>query len=146
MKARGWINMRRLFGDAFEETTMMNVPIDQFWSFKWRNGVQNWNLCEKLSKIGLFGKFWLLIKGQRKSQSQWILVWINSGFPSRVTNWAAKSLMSSYDMSLMSSYDMSLMWTRADVYVLVWLLTWSNDIIRWRQDDISSNLLVCESR
>ena len=61
MKARGWINMRRSLGDAvknaFEETTIKNVPINQFWSFKRRNGVQNWNLCEKLSKIGLFGKF-----------------------------------------------------------------------------------------
>ena len=34
---------------AFEETTMKNVPIDQFWSFKRRNGAQNWNLCEKLN-------------------------------------------------------------------------------------------------
>ena len=48
--------MRRSFGDAvknaFEETTMKNVSIDKFWSFKRRNGVQNWNLHEKLSKIG----------------------------------------------------------------------------------------------
>ena len=53
--------MRRLLGDAlknaFEETTLKNVPIDQFWSFKRRNGVQNWNLREKLSKIGPFGNF-----------------------------------------------------------------------------------------
>ena len=37
--------MRRSLEDAmnnaFEETTMKNVPIDQFWSFKRRNGVQN---------------------------------------------------------------------------------------------------------
>ena len=38
--------------NAFEETTMKNVSINQFWSFKWRNRVQNWNLREKLSKIG----------------------------------------------------------------------------------------------
>ena len=53
--------MRRSLEDAmnnaFEETTMKNVPIDQFWSFKRRNGVQNWNLREKLSKIGLVGNF-----------------------------------------------------------------------------------------
>ena len=53
--------MRRSFGDvvknAFKETTMKNVPIDQFWSFKRRNEVQNWNLHEKLSKIGLVGNF-----------------------------------------------------------------------------------------
>ena len=61
--------MRRSLEDAmnnaFEETTMKNVPIDQFWSFKRRNKVQNWNLHEKLNKIGL-------VKGQRKSQSQWV--------------------------------------------------------------------------
>ena len=48
--------MRRSLGDAmknaFGETTMKNVSIDQFWSFKRRNEVQNWNLREKLSKIG----------------------------------------------------------------------------------------------
>ena len=43
--------------NAFEETTMKNVPIDQFWSFKRRNGAQNWNLREKLSKIGPVGNF-----------------------------------------------------------------------------------------
>ena len=43
--------------NAFEETTMKNVPIDQFWSFKRRNEVQNWNLHEKLSKIGIVGNF-----------------------------------------------------------------------------------------
>ena len=42
---------------AFEETTMKNVPIDQFRSFKQRNRVQNWNLREKLSKIGPVGNF-----------------------------------------------------------------------------------------
>ena len=53
--------MRRSLGDAvknfFEETTMNTVPIDQFRSFKRRNRVQNWNLREKLSKIGHFGNF-----------------------------------------------------------------------------------------
>ena len=74
--------MRRSFEDAmnkaFEETTTKNVPIDQFWSFKRRNGAQNWNLREKLSKIGPVGNFDFLVKGQRKKskstvlgQSQW---------------------------------------------------------------------------
>ena len=66
--------MRRSLEDAmnkaFEETTMKNVPIDQFWSFKRRNGAQNWNLCEKLSKISPVGNFdfWskVNVKGQRK--------------------------------------------------------------------------------
>ena len=74
MKAWGLISMRRSFGDAlknaFEETTMKNVPIDQFWSFKWRNGAQNWNLREKLSKIGLVGNFDFWSKVNAKSQSQ----------------------------------------------------------------------------
>ena len=43
--------------NAFEETTMKNVPINQFWSLKCRNGAQNRNLREKLSKIGHFGNF-----------------------------------------------------------------------------------------
>ena len=30
---------------------------------------------------------------------------------------------------LTSSYDVSLTWTRADVDVLVWLLSWSDDVI-----------------
>ena len=56
--------------NAFEETTMKNVPIDQFWSFKRRNGTQNWNLCEKLSKISVVGKFDFWSKVNAKSQSQ----------------------------------------------------------------------------
>ena len=48
--------MKRCIEDAmnkaFEKTTMKNVPIDKFQSFKRRNGVQNWSLREKLSKIG----------------------------------------------------------------------------------------------
>ena len=102
---------------AFEETTMKNVPIDQFWSFKRRNGVQNWNLREKLSKIGLVGNFDFWSKVNAKSQnqlihgqSQRILVRVGSGFPGQVTGRAADPLT--------SSYDVSLTWTRADVDVL----------------------------
>ena len=83
--------MRRSLEDvmnkAVEETTMKNVPIDQFWSFKRRNGVQNWNLREKMSKIGLFRNFDFWFKGQCKKskstiqvQSQRILVQVSSGF------------------------------------------------------------------
>ena len=50
-------SLEHAMNKAFEETTMKNVPIDQFWSFKRRNGVQHWNLCEKLSKIGPVGNF-----------------------------------------------------------------------------------------
>ena len=66
--------MRRSLEDAvknaFEETTMKNVPIDQFWSFKRRNRVQNWNLHEKLSKIGPVGNFDFWSKVNVKSQSK----------------------------------------------------------------------------
>ena len=50
-----------------------------------------------------------------------ILVRVGSRFPSRVTDRVAEPLM--------SSYDVSLTWTRADVEVLAWLLTWSDDVI-----------------
>ena len=136
MKVWGWISMRRSFEDAmnnaFEETTMKNVPIDQFWSFKQRNEVQNWNLCEKLSKIGHVGNFdfWSKVNAKSQSQlvqgqSQRILVRVDSGFPGRVPSWAAKPLT--------SSYDVPLTWTRADVEVLAWLLTWGDDVTWWHQ-------------
>ena len=97
MKAWGWISMRISLEDAvknaFEETTMKNVPIDQFWSFKWRNRVQNWNLREKLSKIGPVGNFDFWSKVNIKSQSQLvqgqsqrILIRVGSGSPGRVTS------------------------------------------------------------
>ena len=115
--------------NAFEETTMKNVPIDQFWSFKRRNRVQNWNLREKLSKIGLVENFDFWSKVNAKSQnqlvqgqSQRILVRVGSGFPGWVTGRAVEPLT--------SSYDVSLTWTRVDVEVLAWLLTWSDDVIQ----------------
>ena len=118
--------MRRSLEDAvknaFEETTMKNVPIDQFWSFKRRNRVQNWNLREKLSKIGPVGNFdfWskVIVKSQSQlvqGQSQRILVRVDFGFSGWVTGRAVDPLT--------SSYDVSLMWTRANVDVLAWLLT-----------------------
>ena len=72
--------MRRSLGDAlknaFEETTMNNVPIDQFWSFECRNEGRNWNLREKLGKIDLVGNFdfWLKVNAKSQSQGQRILV------------------------------------------------------------------------
>ena len=86
--------------NAFEETIMKNVPIDQFWSFKWRNGVQNWNLREKLSKIGPVGNFdfWSKVNAKSQSQSQLvqgqiqrILVRVGSGFPGRVTGRSSRA-------------------------------------------------------
>ena len=116
---------------AFEETTMKNVPINQFWSFKWRNGAQNWNLHENLSKIGPVGNFdfWSKVNAKSQSQlvhgqSQRILVRVGSGFPGRVTGRAVEPMK--------SSYDMSLTWLMTCLG-LMWLLTWSHDIIKWRQ-------------
>ena len=140
---------------AFEETTMKNVPIDQFWSFKWRNGVQNWNLREKLSKIGPVGNFdfWSKVNAKSQSQSQSqlvqgqsqrILVRVGSGFPGRVTGRAVDPLT--------SSYDVSLTWTRTDVAlvdvdVLAWLLTWT-DVVRWHQQLRSARVkrVLCHRR
>ena len=124
--------MRRSIEDvmnkAFEETTMKNVPIDQFWNFKRRNGVQNWNLRKKLSKISPVGNFdfWSKVNAKSQSQlvqgqSQRILVRVGSGFSGRVTGRTVDPLT--------SSYDVSLTWTRADVDVLAWLLTWSDNVI-----------------
>ena len=124
--------MRRSIEDvmnkAFEETTMKNVPIDQFWNFKRRNRVQNWNLRKKLSKISPVGNFdfWSKVNAKSQSQlvqgqSQRILVRVGSGFLGRVTGRTVDPLT--------SSYDVSLTWTRADVDVLAWLLTWSDNVI-----------------
>ena len=118
--------------NAFEETTMKNVPINQFWSFKWRKGVRNWNLREKLSKISPIRNFdfWSNVNTKSQSQlvqaqSQRILVQVGSRFLGRVTGWAAELLTSSYDVSLTC--------TRACVSDDVSWLTWSDDVIRWHQ-------------
>ena len=125
--------MRRSHEDvmnkAFEETTMKNVPIDQFWSFKQRNGAQNWNLCKKQSKIGPVRNFdfWLKFNAKSQSQSQLvqgqsqrILVRVGSGFSGQVTGRAVDPLT--------SSYDVSLTWLMTCLG-LTWLLTWSDDVI-----------------
>ena len=128
---------------------MKNVPIDQFWSFKWRNGAQNWNLREKLSKIGPVGNFdfWSKVNTKSQSQSQLvqgqsqrILVRVGSGFSGRVTGRTVESLT--------SSYDVSMTWTKADVAladvdVLAWLLTWTDDIIRWRHMTSAAEFGAC---
>ena len=85
----------------------------------------------KLSKIGPVGNFdfWSKVNAKSQSQSQLvqglsqrILVRVGSGFPGQVMGRAVEPMT--------SSYDVSLMWTRADVDVLTWLLTWSDDVIR----------------
>ena len=121
---------------------MKNVPIDQFWSFKWRNGVQNWNLREKLSKIGPVGNFdfWSKVNAKVKvncpgSKST---VSANGSDPcspglvgpgQRSARWrgADKATL------LMWLADVSDDVFRADVDLLAWQLAWSDDVIRWRQ-------------
>ena len=121
-------SLEEVVKNAFKETTMKNVPIDQFWSFKRRNGAQNWNLREKLSKIGLVGNFdfWSKVNAKSQSQSQLVRVkgqriLVGFGFPGRVTGRTVDPLT--------SSYDVLMTWTRADVDMLAWLLTWTDDVI-----------------
>ena len=136
MKAWGWISMRRSLEDAmnkaFEENhneECANWPILEFQMKKRSSKLES---TRKTEQDRPCRKFWLLVKGQRKKskstilgQSQRILVRVGSGFPGRVTGRAVEPMT--------SSYDVSLTWTRADVDVLAWLLTWSDDVIRWRQ-------------
>ena len=98
-------SLKDVMNKAFKETTMNNVPIDQFWSFKRRNGAQNWNLRKKLSKIGPVGNFdfWSKVNAKNQSQlvqgqSQRILVRVGSGFPGRVTGRTVEPL-TSYDVN-----------------------------------------------
>ena len=99
--------MRRSLEDAmnkaFEETTMKNVPIDQFLSFKRRNGAQNWNLCEKLSKISPVGNFdfWSKVNA-KKSKSKSTIQWSKSTDTGLgwVTGRTVDPMTSSYDVSM----------------------------------------------
>ena len=74
------------------------------------------------TELGPVGNFAFWSKVNAKSQSQRILVRVGSGFSGRVTGRTVEPLT--------SSYDVSMTWTRADVDVLAWLLTWSDDVIR----------------
>ena len=87
--------------------------------------------AKKLSKIGPVGNFdfWSKVNAKSQSQSQLvqgqsqrILVRVSSGFSGRVIGQAVEPMT--------SSYDVSLTWTRADMDVLAWLLTWSDNVIR----------------
>ena len=90
-----------------------------------RNEVQNWNLREKLSKIGPVENFDFWSKVNSKVKVNWSKVKVNGywsgSVPGRVTGRVVEPLT--------SSYDVSLTWTRADVDVLAWLLSWSDDVI-----------------
>ena len=64
-------SLKDAMNNAFEETTMKNVLIDQFLGFKRRNGAQNWNLREKLSKIGHVENFDFWSKVNAKVKVNW---------------------------------------------------------------------------
>ena len=125
--------MRKSLGDAlknaFEETTMKNMPIDQFQNFKWRNGVQNRTICKKLNKIGLFENFYFWSKVNTKVKSPIQLV---QGQSQRIHGpgqfWVSRSGHKSFAKMLTSSYDVALTRIKAGMDVLAWLMT-SNDII-----------------
>ena len=147
MKAWGWISTRRSLEDvvknAFEETTMKNVPIDQFWSFKWRNRVQNWNLREKLSKIGPVGNFdfWSKVNAKVKVNCSGSKSTVSANgsdlcSPSRVGPSQRSARWRGADEATLLTWLANVSRAGvafADVDVLAWLLTWSDDIIRWRQ-------------
>ena len=76
---------------------------------------------QKTEQDGPFRKFLLLVKGQRKKSKSTV-----HGQSQRVSE-----LVTGRAVELLtSSYDVLLIWTRANVEVLAWLLTWSDDVIR----------------
>ena len=74
-------------------------------------------------------KFWLLVKGQRKkSKSK------STGLGSKSTDTGLGRFRVSGSGHGSSSRSVDvILWRVADVDVLAWLLTWSDDVIRWRQ-------------
>ena len=84
-------------------------------------------------------KFWLLVKGQRKkskstdpgSKSMVSAHRSDPGGPGRVGLGQRSARWCGVDEATLLTCLM--MWTRADVDVLAWLLTWSDDVIWWRQ-------------
>ena len=57
-----------------------------------------------------------------QGESQRVLVRVGSRFPGRVTGRTVEPLT--------SANDVSMTWIRADVDMLAWLLTWTDDVIR----------------
>ena len=121
--------------NAFNETKMKNMWIDQFQSLKWRNGLYNQvslNLREKLSKINPFRNFDFLSKLNAKSKS---MIWSKSMI--NKSQWAiqpgrfrvSESDHGSTAKTLTSSYDVVLTRIRANVDQAKVAFV---DIIRWR--------------
>ena len=57
-----------------------------------------------------------------QGESQRVLVRVGSRFSGRVTGQTVEPLT--------SANDVSMTWIRADVDMLAWLLTWTDDVIR----------------
>ena len=144
MKAWDWISTRRSLEDvvknAFEETTMKNVPIDQFWSFKWRNRVQNWDLRKKLNKIGPVGNFDFWSKVNAK---------VKVNYPRSKSTVSANG-SDPCSPGRVGPGQRSARWRGADeATLLTWLADVSDDVSRanvewWRHqvtsDDVSSSV------
>ena len=103
---------------TFEEIMMKNVPIDLFRSFKWRNGVQNWNLHEKKEQNRSFQKFYFLSMVNAKGQSQRVVVKVNGA----VTGQIRDILVGLVRVNRVKD-DAMLTWRLADVAMLAWRLT-----------------------
>ena len=131
--------MRRSLGhalkNAYEETTMKNVSIDQILSFRWWNGVQNQNLHKNLSKIGHFGNSNFSSKSQQMSQSQKLSThkgpWVKSEKLGSGWSRSAKSMMMCADVVTLWHGEacMAVMWLG-----LMWLLltSWTISKEDWR--------------
>ena len=70
--------------------------------------------------------------GQRSTQKvkvNWSRVKVNGYWFGSVLSFRVGVTGQTVD-PLTSSYDVSMTWTRADVDMLAWLLTWTDDVIR----------------
>ena len=76
----------------------------------------------------------ILTFGQRSTQKvkvkvNWSRVKVNGYWSGSVPGFRVGVTGQTVD-PLTSSYDVSMTWTRADVDILAWLLTWTDDVIR----------------
>ena len=76
----------------------------------------------------------ILTFGQRSMQKvkvkvNWSRVKVNGYWSGSVLGFRVGVTGQTVD-PLTSSYDVSMTWTRADVDMLAWLLTWTDDVIR----------------
>ena len=67
---RSFLKIFTFWSTFVQKSTFGNWTFAQFLSFEWRNGSQNRNVLEKLSRTGLFWKFWLFGQGQGSTWSK----------------------------------------------------------------------------